>query len=339
MKWKKKGLIISANGQREWMQSHIQNPFAVEFDSFVRVYFTTRPKPVDGLYKSVTAYMDLDKSDFSKILNISEKPLLEYGKEGTFDEHGIMPGAIAHRGGSEYWLYYAGWRRTVSVPYAWALGLAVSKDNGETFERFGDGPIMSVSYNDPYLLAAPRSVFYENGVWHMLYGSGTGWLTDNGKKESMYLNRHAVSEDGIIWKREDNYCVETVYEDESQSACCSIKIGDMHHMFFPYRHSTNFRNRERGYLIGYAYSKDLKTWIRDDKKAGIELSQFGWDSEMVCYPHVIEIEGRLIMFYCGNGFGKAGIGYAELEDYKTSVSKCEGGGSKSIAAASLKEAA
>ena len=67
MVWEKKGLIIAADGQREWMSSHIQNPFAVEFDSFVRVYFTTRPKPVDGQYKSVTAFMDLDRSEERRV--------------------------------------------------------------------------------------------------------------------------------------------------------------------------------------------------------------------------------------------------------------------------------
>lgn len=312
MEWIKKGLIIEASGQREWMSSHIQNPYAVEFETFVRVYFTTRPKPENGLYKSVTAYLDLDKNNLTKVLNISSKPILDYGKEGTFDEHGIMPGAVVYRGNSEYWLYYAGWRRTVSVPYVWSIGLAVSKDNGNTFERFGNGPIMNVSYNDPYLLAAPRSVFCEDGTWHMLYGSGIGWIDEGGKKESMYLNRHAVSKDGINWQRDNCHCVNKVYEDESQSACCSIKIDGIYHMFFPYRHSFNFRNRERGYLIGYAYSRDMQTWIRDDERVGIGLSDEGWDSEMICYPHVIKIRDRVVMFYCGNGFGVGGLGYAEL---------------------------
>lgn len=314
MKWAKRGLIIKAEGQREWMNSHIQNPYAVVMDEVIRVYFTTRPKPQNGLFKSVTGFMDLDKKDLKKVLRISEQPVLEFGKPGTFDEFGIMPGAVVKRSRNEYWLYYAGWRRTVSVPYAWAIGLAISTDGGETFVKYGEGPIMGVSYNDPYLLAAPRSVFIENGEWHMLYGSGTGWLIDEEKVESMYLNRHAVSENGIDWKRDKDYCVSTVYEDESQSACCTIKIEDTYHMFFPYRHSINFRNRERGYRIGYAYSKDLKEWIRDDSKVGIGLSQDGWDSDMICYPQVVQIGERVVMFYCGNGFGQGGLGYAELDE-------------------------
>ena len=310
--WEKKGLIISAHGQRKWMTSHIQNPCAVEFKDYVRIYFTTRPKLQNSQYKSVTAYMDLDKSNLSKVYRISDNPILEYGESGTFDEDGIMPGAVVYKNDTEYWLYYMGWRRSVSVPYSWAIGLAVSKDNGTTFEKFGSGPIMTVSYNDPYLLASPRSVFMEEGIWHMFYGSGTRWITDNDRKESVYLIRHAVSDDGITWKRDDGYCVRPIFEDESQGACSIIKINEVYHMFFPYRHSIDFRNRQRGYLMGYAYSKDLKTWIRDDGRAAVGTSEQGWDSEMICYPHVAKIGEKIIMFYCGNGFGQGGLGYAEL---------------------------
>lgn len=314
MKWRKMGLIICANGQREWMNSHIQNPYAIEMEQCIRVYFTTRPKPKNNQYMSVTAFMDLDKEDLTKVLRISENPILSYGKQGTFDEHGIMPGSVVAREHGEYWLYYAGWRRTVSVPYAWAIGLAISKDGGESFEKYGEGPIMSTSYNDPFLLAAPRSIFKENGIWHMHYGSGTGWIDDNGKKESVYLNRHAMSKDGIHWERDKKCCIDTVYDDESQSACVTYKDKGMYHMFFPYRHSYNFRNGNRGYLIGYAYSNDLEKWIRDDKQVGIGLSENGWDSEMICYPHILRIGKKVIMFYCGNGFGASGLGYAQLVD-------------------------
>jgi len=49
------------------------------------------------------------------------------------------------------------------------------------------------------------------------------------------------------------------------------------------------------------------------KKAGIDVSQDGWDSQMIEYPHIAKINNKYIMFYCGNEFGKNGFGYAELE--------------------------
>ena len=87
-------------------------------------------------------------------------------------------------------------------------------------------------------------------------------------------------------------------------------------MFFCYRYSKNYRGKENGYRIGYAYSNDLENWTRDDSKAGIDISNDGWDSEMVSYPHVFELDGSLYMFYLGNQVGKYGFGIAKLEYYK-----------------------
>ena len=65
--------------------------------------------------------------------------------------------------------------------------------------------------------------------------------------------------------------------------------------------------------MGYAYSKDLVEWTRDDSKVGIGLSESGWDSQMIAYPYITQIHDKYYMFYCGNDFGKEGFGYAELE--------------------------
>lgn len=35
----------------------------------------------------------------------------------------------------ELWMYYVGWSRLQSVPYNWAIGLAISIDNGQTFTK------------------------------------------------------------------------------------------------------------------------------------------------------------------------------------------------------------
>jgi hypothetical protein len=55
-------------------------------------------------------------------------------------------------------------------------------------------------------------------------------------------------------------------------------------------------------------------WNRDDTLAGIDVSAEGWDSEMVAYPHLVEVDGKTLMFYCGNYFGVEGFGYAVLDE-------------------------
>lgn len=43
----------------------------------------------------------------------------------------------------------------------------------------------------------------------------------------------------------------------------------------------------------------MKSWYRDDSKAGIDVSASGWDAEMISYPHVFELDGTIYMAYLG----------------------------------------
>ena len=135
-----------------------------------------------------------------------------------------------------------------------------------------------------------------------------------GKLESQYIIKHATSKDGLDWKRNNAQVIPFKVENECQTTPAIMKLGGTYHMFFCYRYGLDFRaDRERSYRIGYAYSDDLFKWTRDDSKAGIVVSETGWDSQMIEYPHIFEINGKHIMLYCGNHFGKEGFGYAELE--------------------------
>jgi hypothetical protein len=55
------------------------------------------------------------------------------------------------------------------------------------------------------------------------------------------------------------------------------------------------------------------TWSRMDQVNGLDVLHGGWDSTMACYPFVILIDGQIVMFYNGNGFGQTGFGYAVLD--------------------------
>ncbi len=84
-------------------------------------------------------------------------------------------------------------------------------------------------------------------------------------------------------------------------------------MYFCYRAAHGFREcSDKAYRIGYAYSDDLKNWVRDDDQSGIDISAEGWDSEMQCYPHLFECNGNVYMLYNGNDFGRHGFGLAVL---------------------------
>jgi hypothetical protein len=84
-------------------------------------------------------------------------------------------------------------------------------------------------------------------------------------------------------------------------------------MFFCYRYSRHYRSKKNGYRIGYACSTNLTDWVRDDTKVGIDLSDQGWDCEMLSYPHVFELDGKTYLAYLGNEVGRYGFGLAVLD--------------------------
>lgn len=296
-----------------WMMEFAQCPTPFVLDErTVRVFFATRPlRDGQGLYVSRPGYVDLDRHDLRQIRGISPKPLLELGVTGTFDEFGIMPSS-AVRTGNDIYMYYTGWTRMESVPYTTAIGVAVSHDQGETFHRIGPGPVLNLSLEEPYMVNSPI-VKIIDGVWHMWYVSGKRWIEADGGPEIVFQQAHAISSDGLSWDEREPWIMPALSDDECQDLLCPVKIGGVWHAFFSYRNATGFRNqRERAYRLAYARSHDLRKWERDNQAAVLERPADGWDSQMICSTQFLEMDGRRWMFYCGNEFGRAGFGAAEL---------------------------
>jgi len=209
--------------------------------------------------------------------------------------------------------YYAGWTRCESVPFNVAIGMAVSHDNGDTFEKTGSGPVLSYTLDEPFVLSGPK-VRRFNGYWQLFYIAGSKWKMVDGRAEPVYKIRMATSEDGIKWKKFNRDLLPSrIEEDEAQASPDVFFSKGKYHMFFCYRYSSNYRGKLNGYRIGYASSTDLFNWTRDDSKAGIDVSEQGWDSEMISYPHVFDVEGKIYMAYLGNQVGRYGFGLAVLD--------------------------
>lgn len=314
MQWKKLGQVLelTVHGNGSWMVEQAQNPFVVNHEDFVRVYFNTRGlRDADGKSISGAGFVDLDKQDLFKIIRVSDQKIVETGGMGDFDQFGVMAGLVHPFRGNHY-LYYVGWTRMQAVPYNWAIGLAISENGGETFKKIGPGPVIGATYNEPYLQAGCSCIVEKDGLLNLFYTSGVKWIETSGKPESMYQIMKATSEDGIHWKRNGIPIIGSVIEDEAQASPTIVFENGKWHMLFSYRHTVDFRNKERGYRIGYAWSDDFENWHRDDEKVNFSVSESGWDSEMVCYPHLARINGKIYLFYCGNDFGKYGFGIAEL---------------------------
>lgn len=310
-RWKKRGQIFSPDGRYSWMSSHAQNPCGLTLEDRIRVYFTCRPKSDEkGLFASVTTFVEVDRNDPLRVLKVHDRPLLDLGALGTFDQFGIMPGVVL-RVRDEVWFYYVGWMRCEGAPYSHAIGLAVSSDDGLTFRRYAKGPIIARTPKEPFLQNSPFVAIIDE-QFHIWYSSGIRWLIHDGRPESIYVLMHATSDDGIHWEREGISCMTALTPNECQTNPSVLSYNGLYHMWFCHRHGTDFRNSNRGYRIGYATSSDLKTWKRNDDLSVLEPSANGWDSEMVCYPNVFLNGGELWMLYSGNHFGRDGFGLATI---------------------------
>lgn len=307
MTWRKLGLIQALEPAAGRATTHMQGPVAVVLDDRIRIYFAAR----DAARKSFPGYLDVDRSDPLRVLQLRVEPVVPRGPLGTFDDDGNMP-ACAVEVGSALWLYYSGWNARLSVPYHNTTGIAISHDRGDSFERMFNGPILDRTPKEPFMAVTPW-VSRDEDVWRMWYVSGLGWHEIAGRQEPLYAIMSATSGDGIEWHRSGEFTVPRRHEFEAIARPTVVRRGSAYHMWYCYRDSVDFRDGVGSYRVGYARSEDGEAWRRDDRLAGIDVSASGWDSSMICYPYIVECAGDLIMFYNGNGFGQTGIGCAVWE--------------------------
>jgi hypothetical protein len=306
--WTKRGLIYSPSRAHEWNQSHAQVPTVDLLGDRWRIYYATR----NGRNQSSTSFIDVAAGHPERVLYEHDRPILDPGKLGAFDDCGIMPAWIVTVDSRKY-LFYIGWTVRTTVPYHNSIGLAVSDDGGVSFQRVGDGPLFGPTLQEPYFTGT-ACVLREAGIWKIWYLSCTGWTVVDDHPEPRYHLKYAESKDGLDWQRDGIVAIDYRSDEEGGIASASvIREARMYRMWYSYRLTSGYRTDKRAsYRIGYAESDDGKAWVRNDPLAGIDVSEAGWDAEMIAYPHVVSYGGQMFMFYNGNGFGRDGFGYATV---------------------------
>jgi hypothetical protein len=264
-----------------------------------RIYCSGR----DELGRSDIGFVDVDLLDArARVSAVAEAPLLASGRLGAFDDSGATMSCVV-RSGELLFLYYTGWSLGATVPFYLGIGLAVSEDQGKSFQRVHEAPIVDRDQHDPYLVASPW-VLVESRRWRMWYISATEWRMVDNRPRHYYNIRYAESGDGIAWRREGHVCVDFQgAEEHAFGRPCVLPTSDGYEMWFPVR-GTRYR-------IGHARSPDGLSWTRDGEPIGLAPSETGWDSQMMAYPSVIEHAGRRLLLYNGNDYGRTGFGWAE----------------------------
>ncbi len=298
MRWRKLGRIVPAPPPLPWAASHGMVPVAdPQADGRTRVYFSPR----DAGGRSHVALATFE--DMSSPPRYEPDPVLGPGPLGAFDDSGVNASSLLYDEG-RLLLYYIGWNRGVTVPFTTSIGCAVSEDAGRSFRRVSPAPVLGRSSVDPFFTTSPW-VLAEDGRYRMWYASCVEWQVVEGVPRHRYHIRYAESGDGLHWEPTARVCIDFAGEEYAIARPCVVRDGDRYRMWYSYR--------GEAYRIGYAESGDGLVWERLDDRVGIDVSQDGWDAEMIEYPCVFEQGGRRYMLYNGNGYGETGVGCAVLE--------------------------
>lgn len=305
MHWRKTGIVVPPPVHLPWVASHAAVPHVEPCDEHsVHVYFTARDFKRRSHVARGRLLIGTDGTPGE--CQVDPEPLLSPGTRGTFDDSGTMTSCLVEHDGEER-LYYQGWALGVTVPFYVFVGCAVRRRASGVFERVSPAPVMGPHAKDPIMCSSPW-VRVEDGRWRMWYVSNRAWTDGpDGRPEYRVDIRHAESDDGFEWRRGDGPCID--FDGPGEHAISRpvvLRDGDRYRMWYSHRGES--------YRIGYAESADGLEWERRDELAGIDVSESGWDSEMVEYACVFDHGGRRHMLYNGNGFGETGIGHAILED-------------------------
>jgi predicted GH43/DUF377 family glycosyl hydrolase len=245
-------------------------------------------------------------------------PIFDIGGPDDFDGRWcVLP--CVHRVGGCWHLYYTGRSyQGEGLQTFRGIGLATSDDlrhwkkhstepilMGDGFEEApenrgiaGGGSILDVQ-SEP---GAP--------LYRMYYTLATGTPSPDLLIDQRKLSVMAHSHDGLNWF--DRRVVLRPRLDAGYENAATIALNVWR---TPERYCAIYAGigtRFGAYSICEASSADGLHWERGAPGENLALAPQGqgWESRMVEYPNVIAEDGRLRLFYCGNGYGQTGIGTA-----------------------------
>lgn len=304
MVWRKLGLVYVASDESSWARTHafLPTPYALN-KKIIRIYAAFLDKHKIGRI----GFVDVSVDNPLKIVKISKNPVLDIGFRGVFDDSGVTPISLV-KIRDKVFLYYVGWQLGVKVRYYLFTGLAVGNRNMDKFKRFSLAPILDRT-NDELFIRSAAYVRADSKIYRMWYVAGSKWIKINGKELPTYNLRYLESKDGVYWGKKGTVCLDVCGDKDEYGLGRPfvIKENKIYKMWY------SIRTMSKGYRLGYAESDDGLHWKRNDDKVGIDVSKDGWDSKMICFSSIIDINNKRYMFYNGNNYGESGFGVAILE--------------------------
>ncbi len=226
-----------------------------------------------------------------------------------FDDNGVILGDVIWASPTELRMYYIGFQLVEKVKFLAFTGLAVSSDNGETFIRIQNTPVLDRAPQAPFINAL-HSIEKSGNGYRAWISCGQRWQLIDGASYPQYNCWTLKSADGITFEMRGATKILDVIDTE-------YRIGRPRAYRVPggYELRVTSDTLDKQYTCHLALSQD---GISFERTTTVELprGQAGdWDCEMTCYPARIDtLQGESYLFYNGNGMGRTGVGVARWEE-------------------------
>lgn len=308
MKAKKMGFVYCAKGEQSWWKTHLMAPAPMIYDNYtIRVFVGCWDK--NGI--SRIGYIDVDRENPCKVLKISERPVLDIGDIGCFDDNGVFPAHVYKISDHEVRLYYTGFQKGDKISFYNFTGCAISCDNGNNFQRLSKAPTLDRADEGLYTRAGQSIYPATDGGFHCVYSAGSGWYYIGGKERPIYEVFYQKSNDGIHLLENGTKIIGCdLNVEHGLGRPQIIQLGEYYWVFYTRRIIENMR-----YFLGCARTKDFKNWERrDDVFKDISFGESGsFDEKMIYFPGVVKVSNtEAYCFYTGNHYGEDGLGCIKL---------------------------
>ncbi len=305
MKWRKHGVVWKPDGSLTWARSHATCPTPVRLrEGRLRLFLQCR----DATNVGRVGWVDVDPDDPWHVVAAAREPALDVGRPGAFDDNGVFPTSVLRGPDDRLWMYYVGFELCHHIRYRLLTGLAVSDDEGASFRRIADVPILERSTAEPHFRCG-TFVLHDGDRFRMWYVAGGAWETIDGKPMPIYDLRYLESRDGMHWPDEGRVVLDVTAAEHGFGRPYVLHDTEGWRMHYSIRR----RNPAR-YALGYATSPDGLAWTRHDDSLGLSAEPGQWDGDAMSYSAEITTAGRTWLLYNGNDFGAAGFGIAERLD-------------------------
>ena len=275
--------------------SHAANPVVIKIDrNLVRIFFNSRDKNERSSVYSID--FDLDRlrpiPDTLKVQFLLD-PSDSYFKDGvSLGSHFQLDGLS--------WIGFMGWINPTFKHWYGTIGKFQLNANLD-FESIDEKPWFDLDNQDQTSLSYP-AVYTSKNTMHVWYGTTLTW--DGGNGEMIHILKEKVSKDYVRFESTNRMVEWEMGESQAFSRPSILKIHDHFLMAF------SVRGNATKYRIGFGLIEDSSSVVK--QICTFSTSSSKWESEMVEYPYLVAHGDSVFMFYNGNGYGKSGIGLAQL---------------------------